>query len=167
MKRFIMSISVVFLLLLALSKVGFAVDIDIGDIHIRTGIEPPPIEITGPPELLPIPGRYVYFIPDTDADIFYYHERWYRPYRERWFRSASYKGPWEHIRDVPPALIDLPPDYRSSPPGFYRVPYEELRNNWERWEQEKYWDRRRDEEKRRYKEREGERDREERDRERY
>ena len=143
MKRFIMSISAVFLLLLALPKVGFAVDIDIGDIHIRTGSVPPPIGITNPPELVPIPGRYVYFVPDTDADIFFYRGRWYRPYERRWFRSASYNGPWENIRDVPPAVIDLPPDYRSSPPGFNRIPYGEVSNNWERWEQEKYWDRRR------------------------
>jgi len=167
MKRFIMSISAVFLLLLALPKVGFAVDIDIGDIHIRTGSVPPPIGITNPPELVPIPGRYVYFVPDTDADIFFYRGRWYRPYERHWFRSASYNGPWENIRDVPPAVIDLPPDYRSSPPGFNRIPYGEVSNNWERWEQEKYWDRRRVEERQRYEEREKERYPEERYRERY
>ena len=172
MKRFIMFISVVFLLL-ALSKVGYAVEIDVGDIHIRTDNEPPPIEIAGSPELLPIPGRYVYFILDTDADIFYYHGQWYRPYRGRWFRSKSYNGRWDHVRDVPPALIDLPSDYRSSSSRFNRIPYRELGKNWERWEQEKYWDRRRVEEKQRNKERERERDeemapnREERERERY
>ena len=143
MKKIIMAISAVFLLLLALPKAGFAVNIDIGDIHIRTDNEPPPIEFTGPPELLPIPGRYVYFVPDTDTDIFYYHGQWYRPYRGRWFRSENYNGRWDNIRDVPPALIDLPSDYRSSAPQFDRIPYGDLGKNWERWEQEKYWDRRR------------------------
>jgi hypothetical protein len=115
---------------------------------------PPPIEITGPLELLPIRGRYVYFIPGIDADIFFYRGMWYRPYDGRWFRSKRYDGPWEHIRDVPPALIDLPPDYRRSASRFDRIPYGEVRNNWERWEQERHWDRRRDEERHRYEERE-------------
>lgn len=73
-----MSISAVFFLLLALSKVGFALNIDIGDLHIGVDRTPPQIEITGAPELLPIPGRYVYFIPDINADIFYYRGQWYR-----------------------------------------------------------------------------------------
>jgi hypothetical protein len=167
MKKIIMAISAVFLLLLALPKVGFAVSIDIGDIHIRTDNEPPPIELTGPPELLPIPGRYVYFVPDTDADIFYYRGQWYRPYKGRWFRSEDYNGRWDHIRDVPPALIDLPSDYRNSPPQFDRIRYWELKKNWERWEQDKYWDSRRFDERHRYKEGEVEQYPEERGRERY
>ncbi len=139
MKKTIIAISAVFLLLLALPKAGFAVSIDIGDIHIRTDNGPPPIEITALPELLPVPGRYVYFIPDTDADIFYYHGGWYRLYKGSWFRSENYNGRWDYIRDVPSALIDLPPDYRSSSSRFDRIPYGELKKNWERWEQEKYW----------------------------
>ena len=139
MKRFILAVSAVFLLLLVLPKVGSAVDIGIGGLNIEIGGVPPPVEITGPLELLPIPERYVYFIPNIDADIFFYHDSWYRPYKGRWFRSARYKGPWEHIRDVPPALIDLPPDYRSSSSGFNPIPYKELSNNWERWEQERHW----------------------------
>jgi hypothetical protein len=39
------------------------------------------------------------------------------------------------------------------------VPYGELRDNWEKWEREKYWDKRRDEDRERYPE--------ERERERY
>jgi hypothetical protein len=79
----------------------------------------------------------------------------------------------KHIRDVPPALVDLPPDYRRSSTRFNPIPYGEVRNNWERWEQERHWDRRRDEERQRYEEREKERHEEmeqypeERDRERY
>src|SRR6266498_1759269 len=122
MKRLIMSVSAVFFLLLAMPNAGIAIDIDIGGVDIRIG-SPPPIEITEPPELLPIPGRYVYFVPDIDEDIFFYRGRWYRPHKGRWFRSESYNGPWEHIRKVPPALIDLPSDYRDVPPGYYRVPY--------------------------------------------
>ena len=156
MKRFMLAVSAVFLLLLALPRAGSAIDIGIGGLDLEIG-GPPPVEITGPVELLPVPGRYVYFIPDIDADIFFYRDGWYRLYKGRWFRSDSYNGSWKHVRDVPPALIDLPPDYRSASSRFDRIPYRELRNNWERWEQERHWDRRRDEERRRYEERERER----------
>lgn len=142
MKKFIISLSVAFLLLLALSEESFAVDPD-----MEIGITSPPFEITSQTVLFPIPGRYVYFVADTDMDIFFYHDRWYRPYKERWFRSTSYNGPWEHIREAPTPLKDLPPDYRSGAPrGFYRVPYGELRDKWESWEEEQYWDMKKDEE---------------------
>lgn len=143
MKKMIVAISAVFLLLLALPKAGFAVNIDVGDIHINTDNAPPRMEIADPPELLHIPGRYVYFVPGTAEDIFYYHGYWYRPYKGHWFRSESYNGRWNYIRDVPPSLIDLPSDYRSSSSQFDRIPYADLGQNWEKWEREKYWDRRR------------------------
>ncbi len=108
-------------------------------------VAPPPIRIAGAPDLLPIPGRYVYFIPDIDADIFFYHDTWYRFYRGRWFTSADYNGPWGRMRRVPPAVRDVPLDYRDVPPGFRNIPYGQLRNSWERWEQQKRWEIRREE----------------------
>ena len=145
MKRMIIATTGVLCLLLTFSAAGLALEINIGDgnVEIRTGIEAPPrVDFAGPPELVPIPGRYVYFVPDIDSDLFFYHSQWYRPYKGRWFRSDNYAGPWEHVREVPSALIDLPPDYRTIPRGYSRIPYGELRNNWERWERERYWDRR-------------------------
>lgn len=141
MKRMIIGTTVALCLLFAFSAAGLALEIDIGGIGIGIG-EPPRVEFDGPPELVPIPGRYVYFVPDIDSDLFFYHSRWYRPYKGRWFRSENYAGPWERVHEVPPALIDLPADYRSIPRGYSRIPYGELRNNWERWERERYWDRR-------------------------
>ncbi len=172
MKRMIIATTVVLCLLLTFSAAGLALNINIGDggIEIRTGIEAPPrVEFAGPPELVPIPGRYVYFVPNIDSDLFYYHDWWYRPYKGRWFRSENYAGPWEHVREVPSALLDLPPDYRTMPPGYSRIPYGELRNNWERWERERHWDRRGEDRGIREREREREeRDiRPERERDRY
>jgi hypothetical protein len=160
MKRLIIATTIVFCLLLTFSTVRLATAITMGDIELGIGIgAPPQVEFEGPPELVPIPGRYVYFVPDIDFDLFFYHSRWYRPHKGRWFRSEHYTGPWEHVREVSPALMDLPRDYRTIPPGYSRIPYGELRNNWERWEREKYWDRRGED--RRIRERE--REREERD----
>ena len=145
MKRMITATTLVLCLLLTFSAAGLALDINIGDggVEIRTGIEAPPrVEFAEPPEVVPIPGRYVYFVPGIDSDLFFYHSRWYRHYKGGWFRSEYYDGPWEHVREVPSALIDLPPDYRTIPHRYSRIPYGELRNNWERWERERHWDRR-------------------------
>ncbi len=144
MKRMMVT-AMVISLLLTFSAISSAIDIDIGG-GVEIGIGGPPrIKLAEPPELVAVPGRYVYFVPDIDVDLFFYHDRWYRPYKGRWYKSANYDGSWEHIRDVPPALMDLPSDYRTIAPGYSRVPYDELRDNWERWEREKYWDRREEE----------------------
>ena len=49
-----------------------------------------------------------------------------RPYKGRWVRSESYAGAWEHIREVPSALLDFPSDYRAIPLGYSRIPYGEI-----------------------------------------
>lgn len=151
MKKMIRATTVALCFLLIFSATGLAIDIDIGGIGIGS---PPRVEFAAPPEVVPIPGRYVYFVPDIASDFFFYHGNWYRFYKGRWFKSENYAGPWEHVREVPPALIDLPPDYRTSPSGYSRIPYGELLTNWERWERERYFDRR--EEDREMKERENE-----------
>ncbi|MGZ3495198.1 MAG: hypothetical protein ACXWM6_11885 [Thermodesulfobacteriota bacterium] len=65
------------------------------DIDIRVNVPPPPVfAFSGPPELVLIPGTYVYYDPDVDFDILFYAGYWYRPYRGYWYRSVSYEGPW-------------------------------------------------------------------------
>lgn len=104
---------------------------------------PPAYVIQTAPPVVPIPGTYVYFVPDIGADILFYHGFWYRPYAGRWFRATTYNGPWVYIvpRMVPHVLRGLPPDYRRGiPPGYRPIPYQELQGNWRRWERERYWD---------------------------
>lgn len=164
MKRMIITTTTVLCLLLTFSSAALALEIDMG-----IGIGSPPVQYARPPELVPIPGRYVYFVPDVDFNLFFYHGLWYRPYKGRWFRSENYTGSWENIRKVPPALSDLPRNYRTLRPGYSRVPYRELRDNWERWESERHWDKRGEDRGIRERERERkERDvRPERERDRY
>jgi len=57
---------------LTFSAAGLAIEIDAGDVEIRIGT-PPHMEFSRPPELVAIPGRYVYFVPDIDSDLFFYH----------------------------------------------------------------------------------------------
>lgn len=111
-------------------------------VDINIGISPPPLVISGPPEVAIIPGTYVYFVPDVSADLFFYGGHWYRPHEGRWFRASSYDGRWVYIEraSVPEVLFRLPPDYRAMT-GYRRIPYRDLSRNWRTWERDRYWER--------------------------
>ncbi len=113
------------------------------NVGIGVNIQLPSVMLPGPPEVVVIPGTYVYFVPDIHENIFFYHGYWYRPYEEYWYRSKGYNGPWVYIRPakVPSALINLPRNYRHLPPGYKHIPHRELKKNWRTWETNKYWDR--------------------------
>ncbi len=164
MKRIMEALTIALCLLLIPSATVLATDINKGGKDSGAGT-PPNVKFATPPEVVAIPGRYVYFVSDIDFDLFFFQGQWYRPYKGRWFRAENYAGPWEYVHEVPPSLIDLPPDYRTIPPGYSRIPYDELRNNWKRWEREKYFDKKGEDT--RIRERERERDEREIHPERY
>jgi hypothetical protein len=114
-------------------------------LDVRIG-PPQPYRFAAPPQVVVIPGTYVYVVPDIDADIFFFSGYWYRPSGGHWFRATSYNGPWVYCPDpsVPAALVQLPPDYHSAPVGYRRIPYADLRRNWRMWDRDRYWDRDRD-----------------------
>jgi hypothetical protein len=135
----ILFVGTMLLTLLGLSNRGFA------EVNINVGINvppPPPLVIHAPPPMFVIPRTYVYFAPEVEADIFYYHGYWYRPHKGHWYRSGSYNGRWVYIapKKVPAALLNLPPDFRRVPSGHQHIPYGHLKKNWRTWEKEKYWE---------------------------
>ena len=116
-----------------------------GEVNVNIGIGvplPPPVVISAPPPVVVIPQTYVYFVPDIEVDILFYHGNWYRPHQGRWYRATSYGGPWVHIEHarVPRVLTHLPPNYRHVPPGYERIPHGQLKKNWRTWEKDKHWD---------------------------
>jgi len=130
---------VLFLIIICCPNKGVAgVDVNIG---VNFG-PPPPVVIAAPPPVVVIPGTYVYFAPDVQVDILFYHGDWYRPHGGRWYRGAGYDGPWVFVEParVPGVLLRLPPNYRRVPPGHERIPYGQLKKNWHTWEKEKHWD---------------------------
>jgi hypothetical protein len=112
------------------------------NVNVGINVPLPAYVFPAPPAVVFIPGTYVYTVPDVDIDIVFNQGYWYRPYRDYWYRSASYNGPWSHIENkkVPGVLFKLPPDFRRVPPGHQRIPYGQLKKNWKSWEKEKYWD---------------------------
>jgi len=89
-----------------------------------------------------IPATYVYFVPDVEVDILFYHGYWYRPHHGHYYRATSYNGPWVTIApsSLPRAISHVPSDFRHVPPGHERIPHGELKKNWKTWEKEKHWD---------------------------
>lgn len=109
------------------------------DVNIGINIPLPRLVISGPPALVVVPGTYVYFAPDVGADMFFYHDHWYRRHNGGWYLSLGFNGPWRGVREVPRDIVNLPPDYRHIPPGHERIPYGHVKSNWKTWEREKYW----------------------------
>ena len=115
-----------------------------GEVNINIGINAPPpaVVIVEPPSLVVISGTYIYFIPDRDDDIFFYHGYWYRPYRGRWHRAGDYNGPWVFISisRVPRVLINIHPGFRGEAHGHERMPWGHVKKSWKRWEQDRHWE---------------------------
>ena len=119
--------------------------ISMAGVNINVNIGPPPVyTFSEPPELVVIPNTYVYFAPGVDLDIVFYHGFWYRPHNGYWYRSSGYNGPWHHIgrERVPRYILSLPPNYRLSYRDYPRIPYGHVHSNWNRWERERYWNKR-------------------------
>lgn len=125
-----------------LFAIAFSASVYAG-VSVGIGINIPVFRFSAPPPLVVIPGTYVYYAPEADVDIVFYHGFWYRPYEGRWYRARGYNGPWANLAParVPGVLIELPPDYRHVYAGHERIPYRDFNRNWRRWEKDKYWER--------------------------
>lgn len=112
-------------------------------VSVGIGVNIPAFRFAAPPPLVVIPGTYVYYAPDVDVDIVFYHGYWYRPYEGHWYRARGYNGPWAYLAParVPSVLIELPPDFRHVYAGHDRIPYRDFHRNWKRWERDRYWER--------------------------
>lgn len=116
-----------------------------GTAHGQVYVAPPPYMFPAPPVVVPVTGAIgVYFAPDVQFEIFFYHGYWWRPWGGRWYRSPYYNGPWYFMPRPPQLLVTIPPHYRRIPPGYARIPYPDLRRHWRTWERDRYWERHRE-----------------------
>ncbi len=116
-------------------------------VNIGIGINlPPAYVVAAPPDVVEIPGTYVYAVPDPAVNILFYHGYWWRPYEGHWYRSARYDRGWAYVRSerVPRAVIDLPHDYHNHFGNGPRIAHDDLRRNWRGWERDRHWDRHED-----------------------
>ena len=62
---------------------------------------PPLIVFAAPPEVVVIPETYVYVVPDSHEEIYFYNGWWWRPWEGRWYRSRHYDSGWGYYQRVP------------------------------------------------------------------
>jgi len=77
----------------------------------------PSIQFNGEPDVVAVPGvSGVYYVQDSDTDIYRYGNNWYMNYNGDWYRAASYDGPWIFVgyRSVPRNVYSVPPTYRRN-----------------------------------------------------
>jgi len=87
------------------------------EVNISIGIPlPPVITFTMAPEVIVMPGTYVYVVPDIDVDIFFYSGWWWRPWEGRWYRSRYYDRDWIYYNYIPAFYYDIDFGWR----GYYR-----------------------------------------------
>lgn len=110
---------------------------------------PPPIAFAAPPEMVVLPGSYVYVVPDVAQDIFFYNGWWWRPWGGRWYRSLNYNSGWGYYKNVPSFYGGIPPgwrnDYRAhrwggQPWNYQRISHQQLQQNWKGWQTSKHWE---------------------------
>ncbi len=84
------------------------------DVQINVGVPSPVLAFTEEPRVVVVPRTHVLYVEDyPDYDV-YCLGRWWYVYREgRWFRGASYRGPWTYIevRRVPREVVYVPQGY--------------------------------------------------------
>jgi len=71
----------------------------------------------GEPAVYPVRGRSgVYYIRDTNNDVYRFGNSWYMNYNGDWYRSSSYRGPWIFVgyRSVPRDVYTVPLQYRRT-----------------------------------------------------
>lgn len=90
------------------------------------------------PRMYVVPGTRVYYVRDSDLDVYRYGNFYYAFEDGRWYRARNYRGPWIHIRgrQLPRPIFYVPARYRRHWSGDW--------NYWRNRDWDDRWDRRHD-----------------------
>jgi hypothetical protein len=104
-------------------------------------ISPPAVVVVEDPDLIVIPGTYVYWL-DGQDDVYFYGGIWWRSWDGYWYRADGYAGPWVRIDlgYVPYPVMHLPYNWRQKYYNAPRVRWTEAHHNWKSWENKKHWE---------------------------
>jgi hypothetical protein len=122
------------------------------NISVSIGL-PPPIVFAAPPEVIVLPDTDdVYVTPDVDVDLFFWNGWWWRLWDGHWYRSRYYDRDWVYYNLIPRFYYDVDPswrayyrdhDWRGHRWDYDRIPDGRLRQNWQSWRGNGYWQRQR------------------------
>ena len=102
------------------------------------------INLSGYPELVPVPGYPVYYAPQLDSNYFFYDGLYWIYAENGWYSSSWYDGPWEMVapESVPLFMLRVPVRYYRRPAPNFRGWSPEAPPRWgEHWGRD--WERRR------------------------
>ena len=87
-----------------------------GSMRIGDRYSGPNLGFYDQPNMIRIPGRGVYYVGDSDYDVYRAGNYWYLNYNGDWYRSSSYRGPWGFVgyRSVPREVYTVPAQYRRT-----------------------------------------------------
>ena len=71
------------------------------------------IVTNGAPSFRTVGGPGLEYVPETESDLFRYENKFYYLVSGRWFRSATLRGPWEHVSELPNAFALIPSDHEK------------------------------------------------------
>ncbi|HMI32357.1 MAG TPA: hypothetical protein VK527_11525 [Candidatus Limnocylindrales bacterium] len=88
---------------------GASITLRIGDRY-----RGPNLGFNDQPAVVRVPGRGVYYVQDSDYDVYRSGNYWYMNYNGDWYRAGSYRGPWIFVgyRSVPRDVYTVPTQYR-------------------------------------------------------
>jgi len=119
-------------------------------ISVSVGIPlPPPIVFAAPPELVVLPGSYVYVAADLPEDVYFVDGWWWRPWQGHWYRSHSYDRGWDRYSSVPSFYGSVNQGWRNDYRdrrwqghdwNYERMPQQRVASNWSSWKSNNYWD---------------------------
>jgi hypothetical protein len=110
---------------------------------------PPPIVFAAPPEVVVLPGTYVYGAPDVDGDMYFYDGWWWRLWDGRWYRSQHYDSGWGYYQNVPSFYAGIPSGWRNDYRdhrwngqqwNYQRIPQQQVQRNWKSWKKSRHWE---------------------------
>jgi len=114
----------VVLLLCATQPAQARTSVSIG-LHFGDRYDGPEPYWRGSPDVVLVPGTEVYYVQNSDYDIYRYGRYWYYNADGGWYRSRSYQGPWIYVgyESVPRQIAYVPTSYRRHWSQFRDVRY--------------------------------------------
>jgi len=128
----------------AYARTSVGINLRIGDAY-----RGPRVYFQDEPDVVLVPGtRDVYYIQDSDYDIYQVGGLWYYNYNGDWYRARSYNGPYRFVsyQSVPRRVYMVNTRYRRHWNDYRDVHYGRYRdyNNDRRWRHRHRYDRDRD-----------------------
>jgi hypothetical protein len=80
------------------------------------------LNLSGYPQLVPVPGYPVYYAPRVDENYFFYDGLYWVFDGDEWYASSWYNGPWRVVPafDVPSYVLRVPVRYYRHAPAYFR-----------------------------------------------